>query len=289
MTKVPISVIIPVFNEAKNLPLCLKAISWADEIFVIDSGSADGSEKIAESFGAKVVQFKFNGIWPKKKNWALDNLPLSHEWVFMLDADEVLSENSKREIRKIAGDNACGFEGYFINRRFMFMNKWLKHAYYPNWTLRFFKHRLGRYEKLTDMDTDSGDVEIHENVVLEGRAGYLRSHIDHYAFPTVETFVSKHNRYSNWEARVAVDRYLSMNAAESLASEKLGLRRRLKIISLNMPFRPLMRFMYIYILQRGFLDGWEGFYFARLHAFYELLCVCKTYELRKTLVKRPHA
>ena len=280
--KITVSLIIPILNEATNLERCLKASSWADEIFVVDSGSADGSTAIAESLGAKVVQFKFNGIWPKKKNWALDNIPLSHEWVLMLDADEVLPSAAEQEIREICTTNSRGCDGYFINRRFMFMGKWLKHAYYPNWIMRLFKHRLGRYEKLTDMPTESGDVEIHEHVILNGKAGYLRCRVDHYAFPTVEAFVTKHNCYSNWEARVAIDYYMNKDTAKAIKSDEVGLRRSLKIMTKNLPFRPLMRFLYIYIAQRGFLDGREGYYFARLHAFYEFLCVCKTYELKKT-------
>lgn len=86
-SRVPVSILIPIKNEAGNLPRCLASVAWADEIFVVDSQSTDGSQQIAEQHGAKVVQFQFNGIWPKKKNWALENLPFTHEWVFILDAD----------------------------------------------------------------------------------------------------------------------------------------------------------------------------------------------------------
>ena len=104
--------------------------------------------------------------------------------------------------------------------------------------------------------------------------------MDHYAFPTVEVFVEKHNRYSNWEARVAADRFLKGHAGH-FSEMPVGLRRKLKLFSHRMPFRPLLRFLYIYIWQKGFLDGREGYYFARLHAAYEFLCVAKTYELKK--------
>ena len=281
MNKVPVSVIVGILNEAKNLPACLKAISWADEIFVVDSGSTDGSAAIAESFGAKVVQFKFNGIWPKKTNWSLENLPFTHEWVLIVDADEILPPEAEEEIREVCTANARGFDGYFINRRFMFMGKWLNHAYHPNWVMRLFKHRLGRYEKLTDLPTDSGDFEVHEHVIVNGKTGYLRSCEDHYAFPTVSEFVAKHNRYSNWEARLAVDRLTGKSSKNSFSHGGIGWRNVLKAISRHLPFRPFLRFFYIYILQGGFLDGREGYYFARLHAFYEFLSICKTYELKK--------
>jgi glycosyltransferase involved in cell wall biosynthesis len=278
--KVPVSILIPIKNEAANLPRCLESVSWADEIFVVDSLSTDGSQRIAEAYGASVVQFNFNGTWPKKKNWALENLPFKHEWVFILDADEVLPSEAEEEFRSITSSAEHPLSGYWINRRFMFMGKWLKHAYYPNWNLRLFKHRLGRYEKLTDVNTASGDNEVHEHVIVQGATGHLKCEMDHYAFPSVDVFVEKHNRYSNWEARVALDRFLR-GSEHTLQSGTVGWRRRLKLLSQRLPFRPLLRFLYVYLWQRGFLDGREGYYFARLHGFYEFLSVAKTYELKK--------
>ena len=277
--KVPVSIFIPIKNEAANLPRCLAAVAWADEIIVVDSQSTDGSQAIAEAHGAQVVQFHFNGVWPKKKNWTLENLAFKHEWVFILDADEVMGPESEAEFRRITSDANHPVDGYWINRRFMFMGKWLKHAYYPNWNLRLFKHRLGRYEQLTAVATASGDNEVHEHVVVQGRTGKLRCEMDHYAFPAVDVFVEKHNRYSNWEARVALDRLLK-GSSQLLQSREVGLLRRVKQLSQRLPFRPLQRFVYVYLWQLGFLDGRGGYHFARLHSFYEYLCVVKTVELK---------
>lgn len=274
---VPVSVIVPIKNEAENLPRCLASIAWADEIFVVDSQSADGSQRIAEALGARVVQFEFNGTWPKKKNWALEHLPFRNEWIFILDADEVLPAEAATEFRSAIA-NADEIAGYWINRRFMFMGRWLRHAYYPNWNLRLFRHSLGRYEKLTEVPTASGDNEVHEHVVVQGPTSRLRCQLDHYAFPSVEVFVEKHNRYSNWEARVAV---AAGQSTAGLQSARVAQRRRLKQFAQRLPFRPLLRFLYVYLWQRGFLDGREGYYFARLHGFYEFLSVAKTYELKK--------
>jgi glycosyltransferase involved in cell wall biosynthesis len=254
-------------------------VKWADEIFVVDSQSTDATAEIVAARGAKLVQFEFNGTWPKKKNWALENLPFRNGWVFILDADEVLPPEAEQEFARAIADPG-GLAGYWINRRFMFMGKWLRHSYYPNWNLRLFRHSLGRYEKLTDADTRSGDNEVHEHVIVSGPTGRLRCEMDHYAFPTVEVFIEKHNRYSNWEARVSADRKLSGSAAQ-ISSGEVGRRRRLKQLSQRLPFRPLLRFLYIYVWQKGFLDGREGYYFARLHALYEFLSVAKTYELTK--------
>jgi hypothetical protein len=162
----------------------------------------------------------------------------------------------------------------------MFMGKWLRHSYYPNWNLRLFRHASGRYEKLTAADTRSGDNEVHEHVIVQGPTGRLRCEMDHYAFPSVEVFIEKHNRYSNWEARVSADRLISGDNTQ-ISSGHVERRRKLKLLSQRLPFRPLFRFLYIYVWQKGFLDGREGYYFARLHALYEFLSVAKTYELTK--------
>jgi glycosyltransferase involved in cell wall biosynthesis len=279
ITRVPVSVIVPIKNEAANLPRCLASVKWADEIFVVDSASTDGSIAIAQQHGAKVVQFEFNGTCPKKKNWALENLQFRNEWVFILDADEVLPPPAEAEFAKAiteAGDIA----GYWINRRFMFMGRWLRHAYYPNWNLRLFRHALGRYEKLTDAPTNSGDNEVHEHVLVNGRTAKLQVEIDHYAFPSIDIFVEKHNRYSNWEARVAADTLLD-SSSKKISSRTVDRRRKLKTLSRQLPFRPLLRFLYVYVWQKGFLDGTEGYYFARLHGFYEFLSLAKTRELLK--------
>lgn len=279
---VPVSILVPVKNEAGNLPRCLASVRWAGEIWVVDSQSADGTPAIAEAHGARVVQFQFNGTWPKKKNWALENLPFAHEWVFILDADEVLPPEAEAEFRAIVSDPAHPVDGYWINRRFFFMGQWLRHAYYPNWNLRLFRHRLGRHERITAGPTASGDNEVHEHVIVRGSTGRLRSEMEHYAFPTIEVFVEKHNRYSNWEARVAF--------AESRDGEpqlgEVSRRRRLKQLARRLPFRPWLRFAYVYFWQRGFLDGRAGYYFARLHALYEELSLMKTHELRRAAQTR---
>jgi glycosyltransferase involved in cell wall biosynthesis len=274
----PISVIVPIRNEAENLDRCLDSVDWADEIFVVDSASTDESAAIAERHGAKVVQFHFNGTWPKKKNWALENLPFRNEWVLILDADEVLPPEAGAEMNEAV--SRPGIAGYWINRRFFFLGRWLRHSYYPNWNLRLFRHALGRYERLTEAETKSGDNEVHEHVVVQGPTARLRCEMDHYAFPSVDIFVEKHNRYSNWEARVAVDGMLPQSAG-GLSHGRVERRRRLKLMSQRLPFRPLLRFLYIFVWQKGFLDGRDGYYFARLHATYEFLSVVKTYELHR--------
>jgi glycosyltransferase involved in cell wall biosynthesis len=277
--KVPVSILIPIRNEAKNLPRSLDSVAWADEVFVVDSGSTDGSQEIARQAGATVVQFEFNGVWPKKKNWALDHLPFRNEWVFILDADEVLLPSAAVEIAGLVNSNDQACAGYWINRRFMFMGKWLKHAYYPNWNLRLFRHRLGRYEQIVQGATDSGDNEVHEHIIVQGETGHLRSEMDHYAFPSIGVFIEKHNRYSNWEARLQVEGGVPQNGSP-LQSGRVRFRRRIKRLVAHLPFRPTLRFLYVYLWQRGFLDGRAGYHFAKLHGIYEYLSVAKAEEMR---------
>ena len=270
--KVPISLFIPCKNEEENIARCIRSVEWVDEIFVIDSQSRDQTKDIAESLGAKVVQFEYQGGWPKKKNWALENLPFSHEWVLILDADECLPPEAEEEIRKIVSNPDQKHSGYWINRRYFFLGKPLKHAYFPNWNLRLFIHKLGRYEKITDLTTDSGDHEIHEHVVVKGTTGKLNSIMDHHAFPTIDSFVEKHNRYSNWEAVVESS---ARDDESALQHDAVKGKRRLRRIFRKLPFRPTLRFVYVYFWQGGMLDGWPGYVFARLHAQYEFLSLAK--------------
>ena len=271
-TKVPICLFVPTKNEESNLDRCLLSVSWVDEIFVVDSQSTDRTKIIAKEHGATVVQFKYKGGWPKKKNWALENLSFSHEWVLILDADECLPPEAEDEIRKIVSNPNEKNTGYWINRRYYFLGKPLKHAYFPNWNLRLFKHKLGRYEKITELDTNSGDNEVHEHVVVKGATGRLNSIMDHYAFPTIDSFVEKHNRYSNWEAVVESS---STDNDSALQHDAVKGKRRLRRIFRKLPFRPTLRFLYVYFWQKGILDGWRGYVFARLHAQYEFLSQAK--------------
>jgi glycosyltransferase involved in cell wall biosynthesis len=284
--KLHVSVLIPIRNEASNLPRCLASVAWADEVIVVDSQSTDRSAEIAVAAGAQVVQFYFNGVWPKKKNWALENLPFRHEWVLILDADEEMPEDAAAEIGALLDLDGAGHAGFWINRRFKFMGGWLRHAYYPNWNLRLFRHRLGRYEQLVRGATRSGDNEVHEHVVVVGSTDKLRCEMDHYAFPSIEVFIEKHNRYSNWEAQLEFEAGHAA-AGRPLQSSTMNIRRRLKRWSLRLPFRPTLRFMYVYLFQRGFLDGRLGYYFARLHAEYEFMSVAKAAELRLPSIAPP--
>lgn len=266
--KVPVSVLIPVRNEAANIAQALKGVCWADEVFVIDSHSIDGTQEIARSMGAHVVQFDFNGTWPKKRNWALRTIPFKYSWVLIIDADEVLEPAAEEEILSIVTNTLLSHSGYYINRKFYFLSSPLNYAYHPNWILRLVKHQKAEYTLCTGAQNNTGDNEVHEPFVVDGTCGRLKSRMLHYAFPTVFGFVEKHNVYSNWEAHVSYN----------LKHKKLDMSF-LKKLRYYVPFRGLLRFLYIYLFQKGFMDGRKGYYFARLHGMYEVMSVIKEYEL----------
>jgi glycosyltransferase involved in cell wall biosynthesis len=277
---IPVTVLVPTLNEQKNLADCLRHLQWADQVLVIDSGSTDATAKIAAEHGAEVVPFHWNGQWPKKKNWALQNAPIRNDWILIVDADEWIVPELAQEIAAaVQSDQAIG---YYINRRFMFMGAWLRHCgYYPSWNLRLIRRGRGEYEKLTDVgDTASGDNEVHEHIVPDGPVGHLKHDMLHFAFPDIATFVEKHNRYSNWEAAVQLRAQSGGGPSGASAEKDLNMRRRLKTLSRRMPFRPTLRFFYSYVLKRGFLDGRRGFIFCRLLAMYEFLSVAKFVEMR---------
>jgi glycosyltransferase involved in cell wall biosynthesis len=279
-----ISILIPAKNEAANIRDCIESARFADEIVVVDSGSTDGTPEIARSLGAQIIDFKWDGQLPKKKNWALAQVPWKHEWVFILDADERITPELATELKAIAALTSPPCDGYYVNRRFWFLDGWLMHCgYYPSWNLRFFRHQLGRYEQFTGVnDTQSGDNEVHEHVILTGTAGHLRHEMEHYAFPSIAIWVEKHNRYSNWEARLTVSSAGTAEATQAAITSTLASKRRLKQLAARLPLRPTLRFVYHYLLRGGFLDGYRGFVFCRLMGFYEFMNVTKAAELRRT-------
>ena len=273
---VPVSVIVPVRNEAENLRRCLPALSWADEVFVVDSGSTDETSQIAAEHGASVVPFHFNGIYPKKKNWALENLPFRNEWVLIVDADEVVLPELAEEIARRIGEDEA--DGYYLNSRYYFLGRRIKHCGYSDcWNLRLFKHRLGRYERMPDgTGGRCGDNEAHEQVELAGCVLRLRNELEHHAYPTVAVWVEKHNRYAIWEA--AQYERLRDEPIPATIGGVQRFRRRLKKIALRMPMRPAIRFLYAYVLRLGFLDARPGLIFCGLLAFYDLLASANRYE-----------
>jgi glycosyltransferase involved in cell wall biosynthesis len=284
-TKVPVSVLIPALNEELNLPACLESVARADEVFVVDSQSSDRSVEISQDLGANVVQFHFNGRWPKKKNWSLENLPFRNEWVLIVDCDERITPELWDEIEEAIKDN--NHNGYYLNRKVFFLGKWIRYGgKYPDWNLRLFKHKFGRYENLnTEEIANTGDNEVHEHVILQGNVGYLKEDMLHIDFRDIYHWLQRHNRYSNWEARVYYNIITGQDETGTIGANLFGdavqRKRFLKKIWVKLPFKPLLRFILFYFIRLGFLDGKAGYIYGRLLSQYEYQIGVKLYELRK--------
>ena len=283
--KVPVSVLIPALNEELNLPACLDSVARADEVFVVDSQSSDRSIEISQQYGAKVVQFHFNGRWPKKKNWSLENLPFRNEWVLIVDCDERITPELWDEIEEVITDDT--YNGYYLNRKVFFLGKWIRYGgKYPDWNLRLFRHKLGRYENLKTEDIpNTGDNEVHEHVILQGNVAYLKEDMLHIDFRDIYHWLQRHNRYSNWEARVYYNLLTGKDESGTIGANLFGdavqRKRFLKKIWVRLPFKPLLRFLLFYFIRLGFLDGRAGYIYGRLLSQYEYQIGVKLYELRQ--------
>jgi len=285
LPKVPVSVLIPAKNEEENLPACLESLAPADEIFVVDSQSSDRTPEIVAQYGAELRQFHFNGHWPKKKNWALDNLQFRNEWVLIVDCDERITPEQWKEIAEAI--QKPEYDGYYLNRRVFFLGKWIRHGgKYPDWNLRLFRHQKGRYENLnTEAIRNTGDNEVHEHVIIKGKVGYLKHDMLHEDFRDLFHWLERHNRYSNWEARVYYNLLNGMDEDGTIGANLFGSavqrKRFLKKIWVRLPFKPILRFMLFYFFQLGFLDGQAGYIYARLLSQYEYQIGVKLYELQR--------
>lgn len=267
-----LSILILTLNEEANLPECLQSVKWSDDIVVLDSFSNDRTVKIAEEMSARVVQRRFDN-WSAHQNWAIEQIPFKHPWVFYLDADERMTEELRDELVSIARDPSRAAVAYYCGRRNMFMGRWIRHAMPPGMIMRLFRPRHVRFERL-----------VNPVPVIDGPHGYLRGMLVHYNFSKgISEWIEKHNRYSQLEAQEGMKLLLQpLEAQPGLFSADRALRRRaLKNLSFRLPWRPFMKFLYLYIGQRGFLDGRAGFTYCMLQSFYEYMIVLKMRELER--------
>jgi glycosyltransferase involved in cell wall biosynthesis len=276
----PVSVIIPVRNEARNLPRCLESLAGVGEFYVIDSQSTDDTVAIAQSRGAKVVQFHYAGGWPKKRQWAMDTLPFAYDWILLLDADEVLTPDLVEEIRRAVQDP--GVNGYSIRLQIYFLGRILRHCDASFWKLSLFRKGRGRFEcRLKNQDASMADIEIHEHVVVEGPTAELRNALVHHNVDSLSRYILKHNEYSNWEARVLLQ---PEREPEEMSADLFGTqaqrRRWLKRNLYRLPGSPVLLFLYRYVFRLGFLDGVPGLVYCTFQAVQMFHSKAKIYELR---------
>jgi glycosyltransferase involved in cell wall biosynthesis len=281
--KLAVSVIIAARNEAKNLPRCLKALREFGEVYVIDSQSTDDTVEIARSLGAQVVQFHYAGGWPKKRQWALNTLPLAHDWVLLLDADEVLTPELTEEIRSAILNPAI--DGYSILLRIWFLGRTLRHGGVGLWKLALFRRSKGRFEcRLKDQDTSMADMEVHEHVVVEGATERLRNTLIHHNVESLSRYIEKHDQYSNWESHVLLQCGDDKDLPPSLLGTQAQRRRWLKRKLFAVPGSPVLLFLYRYVLWCGFLDGMPGLIYCGFQAVQMFHTKAKIYELKSKRV-----
>jgi glycosyltransferase involved in cell wall biosynthesis len=280
LSLLPLSVIIPVRNEAHNLARCLESLPRAGEIYVVDSQSTDDTVAIARSHGAKVIQFHYAGGWPKKRQWAMDTLSFAHDWILLLDADEILTPELADEIQHVIQDSRT--DGCYIALQMYFLGRRLRHSSASFWKLSLFRRGLGRFEcRLSDQDPSMADMEVHEHVVVTGATRKLIHPLVHHNVESLSRYLEKHNQYSNWEARVWLDGIRSQEDIQpSLWGKQAQRRRWLKRHFLGLPGSPLLFFLYKYLLQLGFLDGIPGLIYCALQGIQLFQTKAKVYELR---------
>ena len=278
--RLPISAIIAARNEEKNLPRCLESLQDVGEIYVIDSQSKDATPEITHSFGAKLVQFHYQGGWPKKRQWAMDNLPLAFEWILLVDADEVLTPELAEEIRRaVLNPN---IDGYYISLRMHFLGRVLRHGDASFWKLSLFRRGKGRYEcRLREQNASMADMEVHEHVVVDGATARLNNPLIHHNVESLSRYIQKHDEYSNWESRVLIQG--EQNSAElppRLFGTQAQRRRWLKRKLFTVPGSPVLLFFYRYFLRLGLLDGVPGLIYCGFQAVQMFHTKAKIYELK---------
>ncbi|HEY1685032.1 MAG TPA: glycosyltransferase family 2 protein [Tepidisphaeraceae bacterium] len=266
------SVLVLTLNEELNLERCLQSVQWSDDIVVFDSFSTDRTIEIAQKYGARIVQRKFDN-WSAHQNWAVSNIPFKYPWVYYSDADEVVSDELAAEIEGVVTSNTP-LVAFRVLRKEMLGGMWLRFSsMYPVWILRLFRPSNIRWERL-----------VNPIAVVDGPTGQINEHIIHYSFNKgLFEWVQKHNAYAQFEAREAIAsvRSGSTKLADLFAMrDPVRRRKAMKNFSFRLPFRPLLRFFYMYVLRMGFRDGWAGITYCKLVSMYEFMIDLNVREIR---------
>lgn len=256
----PVSVLILTLNEEKNLPGCLASVAGFDDVVVLDSGSTDRTAEIARAAGARVFVHPFRDF-AQQRNHAHETIPFKHPWVLHLDADEIVLPELAAELAELVA--AAPVDGYYIAPRMMFHGRWLRRCTdFPAWQARCVRARGFRF-----IQTGHGQREAPDM-----RMGFLRGNYLHDISVEDETeWMARHQRYARAEAAqyLAAQETLGQTLRKLVAGPGLARRRALKRLSYSLPARPLMRFIYQYVLRGGMFDGPGAWRYCRLLARYE--------------------
>lgn len=261
-------------NEGDNIGSCLVALSDFAEIFVVDSSSEDATPTIAREHGANVVPFAWNGRYPKKKQWCLDNLPFRYRHVLYVDADERMRPELANEIRASVAQADCA--GWFIGLDYVWMGRVLHHGA-TVYKLALFERSRGRFADWDDLDASRmWEVEGHYQPVLDGPTGTLSSRLLHDDHDRLYDWFERHNRYSDWEAVIRVN-----GAARQGAETQPGSRQIAKRLFIRLPVKPMLVLAHALLIRGGWRDGRQGVQYAIAKAIYQWQIELKVNEIRR--------
>jgi glycosyltransferase involved in cell wall biosynthesis len=285
----PVTVIVATRNEARNLPRCLESLRGVGEVYVIDSQSTDATVEIAQSYGAHVIQFHYQGGWPKKRQWAMESLPLAYDWIFLVDGDEALTPELAEEIQHALQDPA--YDGYYIALRMFFLGHELRHCGASFYKLSLFRRGKGHYEcRFREQDPSMADMEVHEHVVVEGKTAKLNHPLLHHNVESLSHYIRKHDEYSNWEARVwLAGEANAQDLAPSFFGSQAQRRRWLRKRFFSIPGSPVLFFFYKYLSCLGFLDGIPGLIYCGMQGIQFFHIKAKIYELTRAAAQKESA
>lgn len=267
-----ISALVLTYNEENILGKCLRALHFCDEILVFDSFSTDKTIEIAKSHQANIIQREFDN-YSNQRNAALDSISKESDWILMVDADEIVTEELKNEILTVISDPEAA-SMYRVRRKDIFQGKWIKQSSgYPTWFPRLFRNGEVKVER-----------EINEEYFTEGRESGLNEHLLHYPFNKgISWWFDKHNRYSQMEAeRLLLEMDQKLQLRYLFSKDPVKRRKTQKQLIYRMPCKHWIVFFGLYIIRGGFLNGSAGYTFCKLRKTYEWMISLKVKELSRT-------
>ncbi|WP_171093303.1 glycosyltransferase family 2 protein [Usitatibacter rugosus] len=270
-----VSAMIFTLNEEIHLPGCLQSLSWCDDVIVVDSGSTDRTTAITSDSGARLFVHPFTGFGDQR-NWALDNTSPKHPWILILDADERVPPPLAEELKRVSHTTPASIDAYRVKRRFHMWGRWLQHSsLYPTWVVRLVRLGHVRY-------VNRGHAETQ---VVDGATADLEFDLIDENLKGIDEWFERQNRYSTKDAEheIAAER-ASPSWSGLVNGDPLVRRAALKGIAMRMPGRPLLYFIYAYVLRGGFRDGRDGFVFCMMRALYQGMVVAKKHDIRRRAV-----
>lgn len=276
-----ISVLILTKNEEQDLPACLASVAWCDDVHVLDSFSQDRTVEVATAAGATVTQRRFDG-YASQRNAGLHELPYQHEWLLILDADEQIPTETAVALQEAVATAPAAVDGFRLRRRDYLFGQWLRHAQISPFFIRLVRHSRAHYHR-----------EINEVLEVYGQVQDLPLCFNHFPFSKgISHWLSKHNQYSSMEAERWLQEHqqqLGFSLRTALFGKDFTQRRyHQKGLFYKLPARPLVKWLYMVLARRAFLDGGAGLTYATLQAIYEYFIVLKTNELLRRQ-PQPHA